>query len=116
MPAVPSSVDTPEDGTGVMPQMQIASLAGEKEMIAPLLENPPSPTSPEPGTNAIDFSRGAVTLLREVLRQIEGWQRSLYLGESRRVRKEMADVGCEIDEGYFNIMKRRIDEESNTLF
>ena len=67
-------------------------------MTAPPLPNPQIPTLPKPGKPTIDFSRGAVTGLREVLRQIEGWQRSLYLGESRRVRKEMADVGCEIDD------------------
>ena len=67
-------------------------------MIAPPLPNPQIPTSPEPGTNAIDFPRGAVTLLRRTLRHIESWQCALKSGKGNLVQEDMASTGCEIDD------------------
>ena len=65
-------------------------------MTAPHLPNPQSSTSPDP--NLTDFPGGAVPLLRQMLRHIEGWQWSLKCGNVNLVQEGMAEAGCEIDD------------------
>ena len=68
-------------------------------MTALHLPNPQSSSQPDPGKTSItDFSRGAVTLLRRTLRQIESWQCALRSGKGDLVLEDMADAGCEIDD------------------
>lgn len=57
-----------------------------------------NPTSSVPGKHTID-QRGAVTLLTEVLRKIEGWQCSLEVAEDGwYLLDDMAETGCDIDD------------------
>ena len=61
------------------------------------------PTSPIPGNDT--SLRGAVTLLREVLRKIEAWQVSLRGGNLTATLEDMGETGCMIDDFLEDFMK-----------
>lgn len=106
MPAsqVQKPLDTPDSQPEGLPKVQIAALGQEKEMTAPHFNQPPIPTSLIP-RKPNDFSRGAVTLLRRTLRQIESWQCALKAGKGNLVQESMAEAGCDIDD-YLDLIDR----------